>query len=140
MPVPMSRSAEEVCAQSKGKPDARRDRNHRGEGVPATLYSLVSDLPRTGEWSPECTKVTWSSAWRARLRGPRPSPPAVASASSPAASGLLGPDAHPAADAPADPAASAHAHPAVGAPTHPAAGPRTHPAAGAPVHPAAGPR
>jgi hypothetical protein len=27
---------------------------------PATLYSLVSDLPRMGEWSPECTRVTWS--------------------------------------------------------------------------------
>ncbi|MFI5693431.1 SRPBCC family protein [Kribbella sp. NPDC051586] len=27
---------------------------------PATLYSLVSDLPRMREWSPECTRVTWS--------------------------------------------------------------------------------
>ncbi|GAA3131294.1 hypothetical protein JOF29_007576 [Kribbella aluminosa] len=26
-----------------------------------TLYRLVSDLPRMGEWSPECTRVTWSS-------------------------------------------------------------------------------
>jgi hypothetical protein len=26
------------------------------------LYLLVSDLPRMGEWSPECTRVTWSSA------------------------------------------------------------------------------
>ena len=34
---------------------------------PATLYSLVSDLPRMGEWSPECTKVSWSSGWRAPL-------------------------------------------------------------------------
>jgi len=24
------------------------------------LYSLVSDLPRMREWSPECTRVTWS--------------------------------------------------------------------------------
>ncbi|MFD3399757.1 SRPBCC family protein [Kribbella sp. NPDC058693] len=27
---------------------------------PDTLYSLVSDLPRMREWSPECTRVTWS--------------------------------------------------------------------------------
>ncbi|MFK4086413.1 SRPBCC family protein [Kribbella sp. NPDC020789] len=27
----------------------------------ATLYDLVSDLPRMGEWSPECTGVTWNS-------------------------------------------------------------------------------
>ena len=26
-----------------------------------TLYRLVSDLPRMSEWSPECTRVTWSS-------------------------------------------------------------------------------
>jgi hypothetical protein len=26
-----------------------------------TLYRLVSDLPRMGEWSPECTRVTWTS-------------------------------------------------------------------------------
>jgi ribosome-associated toxin RatA of RatAB toxin-antitoxin module len=26
------------------------------------LYRLVSDLPRMSEWSPECTRVTWSSA------------------------------------------------------------------------------
>ncbi|MEU4197949.1 SRPBCC family protein [Kribbella sp. NPDC026611] len=25
------------------------------------LYSLVSDLPRMSEWSPECTRVTWSA-------------------------------------------------------------------------------
>jgi hypothetical protein len=24
-----------------------------------TLYRMVSDLPRTGEWSPECTGVEW---------------------------------------------------------------------------------
>ncbi|MFD7157760.1 SRPBCC family protein [Kribbella sp. NPDC059898] len=27
-----------------------------------TLYRLVSDLPRMGEWSPECTRVTWRGA------------------------------------------------------------------------------
>jgi hypothetical protein len=26
------------------------------------LYRLVSDLPRMSEWSPECTRVTWSSS------------------------------------------------------------------------------
>jgi hypothetical protein len=30
------------------------------------VYALVSDLPRMGEWSPECTRVTWS----ARTPGP----------------------------------------------------------------------
>ncbi|MGC4941753.1 SRPBCC family protein [Kribbella sp. DT2] len=25
----------------------------------ADLYALISDLPRMGEWSPECTRVTW---------------------------------------------------------------------------------
>ncbi|WUJ68257.1 SRPBCC family protein [Kribbella soli] len=30
--------------------------------TPASLYSLVSDLPRMGEWSPECTRVTWTVA------------------------------------------------------------------------------
>ncbi|MFF0345495.1 SRPBCC family protein [Kribbella sp. NPDC004875] len=32
------------------------------EAPAETLYVLVSDLPRMGEWSPECTRVTWSSA------------------------------------------------------------------------------
>lgn len=26
-----------------------------------TLYDMVSDLPRMGEWSPECTGVAWNS-------------------------------------------------------------------------------
>jgi hypothetical protein len=26
-----------------------------------TVYALVSDLPRMREWSPECTRVTWSA-------------------------------------------------------------------------------
>lgn len=26
---------------------------------PQALYGMVSDLPRMGEWSPECTAVTW---------------------------------------------------------------------------------
>ncbi|MER7244975.1 SRPBCC family protein [Kribbella sp. NPDC000426] len=28
--------------------------------TPESLYSLVSDLPRMREWSPECTRVTWT--------------------------------------------------------------------------------
>jgi hypothetical protein len=36
---------------------------------PAALYALVSDLPRMSEWSPECTRVTWSSGPRSG-RGP----------------------------------------------------------------------
>lgn len=31
-----------------------------------SVYGLVSDLPRMAEWSPECTRVTWS----ARTPGP----------------------------------------------------------------------
>jgi Polyketide cyclase / dehydrase and lipid transport len=27
----------------------------------AVVYTLVSNLPRMSEWSPECTRVTWSS-------------------------------------------------------------------------------
>src|SRR5688572_12451844 len=27
--------------------------------APATVYALITDLPRMGEWSPECTRVTW---------------------------------------------------------------------------------
>ena len=26
---------------------------------PETVWALISDLPRMGEWSPECTGVTW---------------------------------------------------------------------------------
>jgi uncharacterized protein YndB with AHSA1/START domain len=29
------------------------------EASPEQVYALVSDLPRMGEWSPECTRVTW---------------------------------------------------------------------------------
>ncbi|HZX03618.1 SRPBCC family protein [Kribbella sp.] len=37
-----------------------------------TLYRLVSDLPRMGEWSPECTRVRWSgSASRVVTAGSR---------------------------------------------------------------------
>ncbi|MEV8372805.1 SRPBCC family protein [Kribbella sp. NPDC056861] len=36
---------------------------------PADVYAQVSDLSRMGEWSPECTRVTWTS----------PGPPALGS-------------------------------------------------------------
>ncbi|MEV4261425.1 SRPBCC family protein [Kribbella sp. NPDC049584] len=36
---------------------------------PATLYSLVSDLPRMREWSPECTRVTWTTSSRSDSSG-----------------------------------------------------------------------
>jgi uncharacterized protein YndB with AHSA1/START domain len=29
------------------------------DASPEHLYALISDLPRMGEWSPECTRVTW---------------------------------------------------------------------------------
>jgi hypothetical protein len=48
------------------------------EATPDRLYALVSDLPRIGDWSPECTRVTrggrrdarWSNR-RAWLRAGR---------------------------------------------------------------------
>ena len=32
---------------------------------PAVVYGLVSNLPRMPDWSPECTRVTWSTSARA---------------------------------------------------------------------------
>jgi hypothetical protein len=29
--------------------------------TPARIYDLVSDLPRMGEWSPECRRVEWAA-------------------------------------------------------------------------------
>jgi hypothetical protein len=29
------------------------------DAAPEAVYALVSDLPRMGSWSPECTGVTW---------------------------------------------------------------------------------
>jgi hypothetical protein len=29
--------------------------------APAAVYDLVADLPRMGEWSPECQRVEWES-------------------------------------------------------------------------------
>lgn len=36
-----------------------------------TLYGLVSDLPRMGEWSPECERVDWLKGAGAAVPGAR---------------------------------------------------------------------
>jgi hypothetical protein len=38
---------------------------------PGEVYALVSDLPRMGCWSPECTGVTWRGKTRAPVEGAR---------------------------------------------------------------------
>jgi len=35
------------------------------------VYALVSDLPRMGEWSPECTGIRWRGTVRAPVEGAR---------------------------------------------------------------------
>jgi len=35
------------------------------EATPETLYDLVSDITRTGEWSPVCTACWWDDAGQA---------------------------------------------------------------------------
>jgi len=35
------------------------------------LYALVSDLPRMGEWSPECTRVSWTGGATGPVAGAR---------------------------------------------------------------------
>jgi uncharacterized protein YndB with AHSA1/START domain len=35
------------------------------------LYALVSDLPRMGEWSPECTRVSWTGGATGAVVGSR---------------------------------------------------------------------
>ena len=35
------------------------------------VYALVSDLPRMGSWSPECTGITWRGRVRAPVQGAR---------------------------------------------------------------------
>jgi hypothetical protein len=39
--------------------------------APATVYALVSDLPRMGCWSPECTGITWRGKVREPVQGAR---------------------------------------------------------------------
>jgi hypothetical protein len=38
---------------------------------PDAVYNLLSDLPRMGCWSPECTGVTWRGRLRAPVEGAR---------------------------------------------------------------------
>jgi hypothetical protein len=38
---------------------------------PAAVYALVSDLPRMGSWSPECTGITWRGTPRSPVEGAR---------------------------------------------------------------------
>jgi uncharacterized protein YndB with AHSA1/START domain len=47
-------------------PDLERSVSIAAE--PERVYALVSDLPRMGEWSPECTRVGWTGG----ATGPAP--------------------------------------------------------------------
>jgi Polyketide cyclase / dehydrase and lipid transport len=38
---------------------------------PGRIYGLVSDLPRMGEWSPECERVEWAGGATAAAKGAR---------------------------------------------------------------------
>ena len=38
---------------------------------PEAVYNLLSDLPRMGCWSPECTGITWRGQLRAPVEGAR---------------------------------------------------------------------
>jgi Polyketide cyclase / dehydrase and lipid transport len=41
------------------------------DAAPEAVYALVSDLPRMGAWSPECTGVTWRGDVRRPVEGAR---------------------------------------------------------------------
>ncbi len=41
------------------------------EAAPERLYGLVADLPRMGEWSPECRSVEWESGTDGPAEGTR---------------------------------------------------------------------
>lgn len=43
----------------------------RVDASPETIYSLVSDLPRMGEWSPECYRCTWRGGATEAVEGAR---------------------------------------------------------------------
>jgi hypothetical protein len=38
---------------------------------PGRIYGLISDLPRMGEWSPECERVEWTGGTTAAAQGAR---------------------------------------------------------------------
>lgn len=50
----------------------RHDKEHLVVGAsPQRLYELVADMPRMGEWSPECQKVEWTDGAVAPAAGAR---------------------------------------------------------------------
>jgi hypothetical protein len=57
------------------------------EASPSDPYTLVSNLPRMREWSPECTRVTWTS----HPPTPPGTPAGTSEADAPGAAGSPGP-------------------------------------------------
>jgi hypothetical protein len=41
------------------------------DAAPEQVYALVADLPRMGEWSPECVKCTWKGGATGAVEGAR---------------------------------------------------------------------
>ena len=41
------------------------------QASPEAIYALVSDLPRMGEWSPECRGATWRRGFDLLVRTPK---------------------------------------------------------------------
>jgi uncharacterized protein YndB with AHSA1/START domain len=41
------------------------------DAAPERVYDLVADLPRMGEWSPECTSVSWKGGLTVATAGAR---------------------------------------------------------------------
>lgn len=41
------------------------------DATPDVVYDLVADLPRMGEWSPECERVQWRGGATSAVRGAR---------------------------------------------------------------------
>ena len=41
------------------------------EAAPERIYDLVADLPRMGEWSPECQRVEWEGGADGPAEGAR---------------------------------------------------------------------
>jgi len=50
---------------------ARLSESIEVDAAPEAVYALVSDLPRMGSWSPECTGVTWRGDVRRPVEGAR---------------------------------------------------------------------
>src|SRR6516164_8358053 len=57
---------------SKGRWWLTRDSHQIVIGTsPGRIYGLVSDLPRMGEWSPECERVEWTGTTTVAAEGAR---------------------------------------------------------------------